>query len=154
MSNAFFYQSPIGTLRIAEENGALVSAAFVDDAKDSAPGSAALFEAKAWLDRYFQGRDPGPVPNCTPKGTAFQKAVWSALLSVPYGKAVSYGGLAVSMGLSPRHARAIGSAVGKNPLVLFYPCHRVIGKGGNLTGFAYGIERKKALLEIETRRNA
>lgn len=145
----FFYRSPLGTLRIAEENGALVSAAFVDDAKDSAPGSAALFEAKAWLDRYFGGRDPGPIPNCTPKGTAFQKAVWSALLSVPYGKTTTYGDLAVSMGLTFRHARAIGSAVGKNPLVLFYPCHRVIGANGALTGFAYGIERKKALLEHE-----
>ncbi len=149
MSNAFFYCSPLGTLRIEEENGALVSAAFVDGAEETAASSPVLSEAKAWLDRYFQGRDPGPVPNCTPKGTAFQRAVWTALLSVPYGKTTTYGDLAVSMGLTFRHARAIGSAVGKNPLVLFYPCHRVIGKGGSLTGFAYGIARKKALLEHE-----
>ena len=106
-------------------------------------------EAKAWLDRYFEGCDPGPVPKCSPKGTPFQKAVWTALLSVPYGKTTTYAELAVSMGLSPRHARAVGSALHRNPLILFIPCHRVTGANGSLTGFAYGIECKKALLEIE-----
>jgi methylated-DNA-[protein]-cysteine S-methyltransferase len=148
LSNAFFYQSPIGTLRIAEENGALVSAAFVDDAEETA-APPILTEAKAWLDRYFGGRDPGPAPRLSPKGTPFQKAVWDALSSVPYGKTVTYGDLAVSMGLTSRHARAVGSALNRNPLILFIPCHRVLGKDGSLTGFAYGIERKKALLEHE-----
>ena len=149
MNNLFYYRSPLGTLRITEENGALVISAFVDDTPETAPTSPVLTEAKAWLDRYFQGRDPGPVPPCDPKGTPFQKTVWTALSAVPYGKTTTYAELAVSMGLSPRHARAVGSALHRNPLILFIPCHRVLGKDGDLTGFAGGIERKKALLESE-----
>ena len=149
MSNAFFYRSPLGTIRVAEENGALVSAAFVPDTPETEPSAPVLSEAKAWLDRYFEGRGPGPAPGLSPKGTPFQKAVWDALSSVPYGKTVTYGELAVSMGLTSRHARAVGSALNRNPLILFIPCHRVLGKDGSLTGFAYGIERKKALLEYE-----
>lgn len=139
-------------MRIAEQNGALVSAAFVDDLPETAPSSPALAEAKTWLDRYFAGRDPGPVPPLAPQGTAFQKAVWETLSAVPYGETVSYGELAVRMGRSPRHARAIGNALHKNPLLLFIPCHRVIGKNGALTGFAGGIERKRKLLEPESAR--
>lgn len=149
MNNAFFYCSPLGTLRIEEDSHVLVSAAFVDGAAETEPSSPVLSEAKAWLDRYFGGRDPGPAPRLSPKGTPFQKAVWDALTSVPYGKTVTYGDLAVSMGLTSRHARAVGSALNRNPLILFIPCHRVLGKDGSLTGFAYGIERKKALLEHE-----
>ncbi len=149
MSNAFYYASPLGTLRVTEENDAIVSTAFVSDTPETAPSSPVLFEAKEWLDRYFEGNDPGPVPNCSPQGTPFQKAAWTALLSIPYGKTVTYGQLAKRMGLSPRHARAIGGALHRNPLILFIPCHRVIGSDGSLTGFACGIERKKALLEIE-----
>ena len=149
MNNVFFYRSPLGSMRVTGQNGALVSAAFTDDVIETEPSSPVLFEAKAWLDRYFAGRDPGPVPPLAPSGTAFQKAVWTAVSAVPYGETISYGDLAVSMGLSPRHARAIGGAVGKNPLVLFYPCHRVIGASGKPTGYAYGIERKLALLKTE-----
>ncbi|MBR6040416.1 MAG: methylated-DNA--[Clostridia bacterium] len=149
MNNVFYYRSPLGTLRVTEENDALVSAAFVDDAPETEPSTPILTEAKTWLDRYFQGRDPGPVPPCDPKGTPFQKAVWTALLSVPYGKTTTYAGLAASMGFSARHVRAVGGALHRNPLILFIPCHRVVGANGSLTGFAYGIERKKALLEIE-----
>ena len=153
MSNAFYYASPLGTLRVTEENDAIVSTAFVSDTPETAPSSPVLFEAKEWLDRYFEGNDPGPVPNCSPKGTPFQKAAWTALLSIPYGKTVTYGQLAKRMGLSPRHARAIGGALHRNPLILFIPCHRVIGSDGSLTGFACGIERKRALLKIERQQN-
>ncbi len=149
MNNAFYYISPLGTLRIAEENGALVISAFVSNTAEIEPSSPVLSEAKRWLDRYFQGRDPGPVPPCNPKGTPFQKAVWAALSAVPYGRTVTYAGLAASMGLTPRHARAVGGALNRNPLILFIPCHRVVGSNGELTGFACGIERKKVLLEIE-----
>ncbi len=149
MSNAFFYRSPIGTLRVAEENGALVLSAFVDGTEETAPCSPVLIAASAWLDRCFAGSDPGPVPPLAPQGTPFQKAVWTALLTVPYGETITYGQLAKRMGLSPRHARAVGGALHKNPMILFIPCHRVLGKSGDLTGFACGIERKKALLETE-----
>lgn len=149
MNNAFFYASPLGFLRITAENGALISAAFVDAATETAPASPVLCEAKAWLDRYFSGRDPGPTPFLAPSGTAFQKAVWEAIASIPYGKTVSYGDLAVSMGLTPRHARAVGGALHRNPLPIFIPCHRALGKNGCLTGFAFGIARKEALLQSE-----
>ena len=89
------------------------------------------------------------MPPCDPKGTPFQKAVWTALSAVPYGTTVTYAGRAASMGLTPRHARAVGGALNRNPLILFIPCHRVVGSNGELTGFACGIERKKALLESE-----
>ena len=136
-------------MRIMEENGALIYAAFVSDTAETEPSAPALTEAKAWLDRYFSGRDPGPVPKCSPKGTPFQKAVWTALSAVPYGETVTYGELAVRMGLPSRYARAVGGALNRNPLILFIPCHRVTGTSGTLTGYAFGIARKKALLEIE-----
>lgn len=148
MNNVLFYRSPIGVLVLAAQNGALVSAVFSDEAGADSP-CPVLTEAKAWLDRYFEGSDPGPIPRCDPQGTPFQKAVWNALLSIPYGETISYAALASRLGLSARHARAVGGAVGKNPLVLFYPCHRVIGASGKPTGYAYGIERKLALLKTE-----
>ena len=149
MSNAFYYHTPLGLLQIEEQNGALVSCVFTDEVAKAEPSSPVLTEAKAWLDRFFAGRDPGPVPPLAPKGTAFQKAVWEAICRIPYGETVSYGGLAVSAGLSPRHARAVGGALHRNPLLLFIPCHRAIGKGGSFTGFAAGIARKEALLRLE-----
>ena len=149
MNNAFFYRSPLGLLRVSEENGALTSAAFIDDAPETAPSSAVLFQAKHWLDRYFAEHDPGPVPPLAPDGTAFQKAVWKAISRVPYGETITYGDLAVSMGRTPRCARAVGGALHNNPLILFIPCHRAIGRNGTLTGFAYGSERKRALLQSE-----
>lgn len=148
MNNTFVYDSPLGSIRVTEQNGALVSSAFTD-APASGPTSPVLFEAAAWLDRYFAGRDPGPVPPLAPKGTPFQQAVWEAIARIPCGETVSYSDLAVSTGLTPRHARAIGAALHRNPLLLFIPCHRAIGKDGSLTGFAAGIEKKTALLVLE-----
>ena len=153
MSNAL-YRSPLGAIRLTATDGALVSARFTEEADGPDADEPVLIEAAAWLDRYFQGRDPGPVPPCAPRGTPFQTAVWNALLSIPYGATVSYEDLAGRIGLDAQHARAIGGAVGKNPLALFYPCHRVVGKTGELTGYAYGPERKKKLLELEQRKGA
>ena len=159
MRNVFVCRTPIGRLRIAEENGALVEASIEPGVSETAvcspvwenaePCSPVLKDAAAWLNRYFHGTDPGPVPPLAPKGTAFQKAVWDAIGNVPYGKTTSYSALAVSMGLSPRHARAVGNALHRNPILLFIPCHRALGKNGALTGFAAGLPRKKALLELE-----
>ncbi|MDO5305693.1 MAG: methylated-DNA--[protein]-cysteine S-methyltransferase, partial [bacterium] len=83
-----------------------------------------------------------------PKGTPFQKKVWAELLKIPYGKTVSYQDIAVSIG-NPDACRAVGMANNKNPIPIFIPCHRVIGKNGNLTGYAGGLDCKQALLEIE-----
>ena len=149
MNNAFFYRSPVGILRVEENNGALVLCTFADGTAKAEPSSPVLTDAKAWLDRYFAGRDPGRPPPLAPQGTAFQKAVWKAVSRIPYGETISYGELAVSMGLTPRHARAIGNALHNNPLLLFIPCHRALGTNGSLTGFAAGLPRKAALLRLE-----
>lgn len=144
------YRSPLGTIRIAAQNGALFEARFVDEpARNDLPSDPVLCTAVLWLDTYFAGGDPGPVPPCAPRGTPFQKRVWDALRRIPYGKTVSYGTLAGYSGLNARHARAVGAAVGRNPIAVFLPCHRVIGKDGALTGYAYGLARKTALLNLE-----
>ncbi len=104
--------------------------------------------AKAWLDDYFAGRKPDLHRlRLAPHGTAFQHQVWSALAAIPYGQTTTYGQLAAALNF--KSAQAIGSAVGKNPLSIIVPCHRVLGADGSLIGYAGGIERKAALLELE-----
>ena len=141
------YESPVGPLTLASDGTALTGLSFGTTA---APKTALpLFEeAFAWLDTYFSGRDPGPAPALNPAGTAFQRRVWQALGEIPYGQTATYGQLADKLGSSPR---AVGGAVGRNPLSLLIPCHRVVGAGGSRTGYAGGIERKKALLTLEAK---
>ena len=106
-----------------------------------------LREAKTWLDRYFAGERPNPAElKLSPKGTAFQQRVWQELLRIPYGRTVSYGSLAAHLGSS---ARAVGSAVGRNPISVIIPCHRVLGADGSLGGYAGGLENKMKLLRLE-----
>lgn len=146
----FCYRSPLGTIRIAAQNGALFEARFVSEpACPEPPSDPALNAAVLWLDTYFSGRDPGAIPPCLPNGTPFQMRVWEALRSVLYGETVSYAQLARRSGFDARYARAVAAAVGKNPIAIFLPCHRVIGKNGSLTGYAYGLDRKTALLRLE-----
>ena len=106
-------------------------------------------QAERWLKLYFSGGRPDFTPPLRPRGTAFQEAVWRRLLAIPYGCTAAYGEIAASLGLPPGAARAVGGAVGRNPISLIIPCHRVVGTNGNLTGYAGGIERKKRLLELE-----
>ena len=103
-------------------------------------------ETRRWLAAFFAGRKPDFLPKIRLCGTPFQRAVWEALLRVPYGETVSYEALAEKLHTG---ARAVGGAVGKNPVSLIVPCHRVVGKDGALTGYAGGLERKKALLALE-----
>lgn len=105
-------------------------------------------ETLAWLDSYFAGRDPRFTPRLCLRGTDFQKRVWEILLSIPYGQTMTYGEVAARLGnrVSPR---AAGGAVGRNPAAIIIPCHRVIGKNGRLTGYAWGLDRKRRLLELE-----
>lgn len=105
-----------------------------------------LDAARAWLDAYLSGGEPPEVPPLALEGTPFQRAVWSELRGVPRGKTITYGDLATRLGSSPR---AVGSAVARNPLSLVVPCHRVVGAGGSLTGYAGGVWRKRALLALE-----
>ena len=104
-------------------------------------------EVRQWLDDYFAGKRPCNVPLLNPQGTAFQKRVWTALLTIPYGETLSYGELAQMVGC--RSAQAVGQAVGANPIALLIPCHRVLAAHGQLGGYAYGIELKRQFLEWE-----
>ena len=105
--------------------------------------------ARDWLQRYFSGKPPGPPPALTWRsGTEFQHRVWSALQRIPRGSTCTYAGIARDIG-APAAVRAVGAAIGRNPLSIIVPCHRVVGRTGALTGFAGGLERKRWLLAHE-----
>ena len=108
----------------------------------------------AWLDRYFSGRDPGPPPAWrTPGLTPFQLRVQRAMLAIPRGETRTYGGIAAEIarerGVPRVSAQAVGQAVGRNPLCILVPCHRVVGAGGRLVGYGGGLANKAALLRLE-----
>lgn len=115
-----------------------------------------LREGRRWLDLYFAGKEPETTPPLHPIGTSFCLAVWKILSEIPYGKTMTYGDIAQRLaqerGLPRLFARAVGSAVGRNPISLIIPCHRVIGKNGRLTGYAGGLHRKAWLLAMEKKR--
>ncbi len=146
--------SPLGELILVSDGSALTGLRFTGQrhfpAGLPAPGpvsASEVFEDTArWLELYFSGERPSFLPRLSPEGTAFQRTVWERLLRIPYGKTVTYAELAAGLGTS---ARAVGGAVGRNPISLIIPCHRVVGAGGALTGYAGGIGRKEALLRFE-----
>ena len=105
-------------------------------------------QAAAELEEYFSGRRKAFTVSLSPHGTEFQLAVWKALRDIPYGQTRTYGEIAGAVG-RPKAARAVGMANHDNPLLIFTPCHRVVGKDGSLTGFACGLEVKRRLLELE-----
>ncbi|MFD7861444.1 methylated-DNA--[protein]-cysteine S-methyltransferase [Streptomyces sp. NPDC059783] len=116
---------------------------------------AAFFEAAGQLEDYFAGRLREFDLHCASNGTPFQEKVWAALETVPYGTTTTYGALAERVGLARSAARAVGAALGANPLLVLRPCHRVLSSGGALTGYAAGLQRKAALLAGEgVRQNA
>lgn len=149
------YASPLGTLTLASD-GESLTALWLEGQKYFG-GTAAEWTQKAevpvfaaaaaWLDAYFAGTDPGQDLSLSPQGTAFQRRVWQQLLTIPYGTTVSYGELAAA--LDCPSARAVGGAVGRNPISLIIPCHRVVGANGRLTGYAGGVARKRWLLAHE-----
>jgi methylated-DNA-[protein]-cysteine S-methyltransferase len=106
-----------------------------------------------WLDIYFSGKEPDFTPPLMPEGSPFQKSIWSNLCKIPYGQTTTYGALAKQLESENKgrrtSARAIGGAVGHNPVSVIIPCHRVVGKNGNLTGYAGGIDKKIMLLKLE-----
>lgn len=110
-------------------------------------------KAKNWLDAYFKGEEPKDNLFFKFSGTDFQKEVWNMLLEIPYGKTITYGELAEQIALKRNmkkmSAQAIGNAVHKNPLPIFIPCHRVVGKNKNLVGYGLGMDLKIKLLEFE-----
>lgn len=112
-----------------------------------------LKEAKKWLDIYFSGIEPDFLPPLRYDSTPFRKAVCDIMLTIPYGRTMTYGDIAARVahqrGLEKMSAQAVGGAVGHNPISLMIPCHRVVGTGGSLTGYGGGIARKVKLLELE-----
>lgn len=148
--HVFYYQSPVGLIRLEANKQALVRACFVETVVVSEPSNNAAFFALVCmqLNEYFKGaRIQFDVP-FELIGTEFQKTVWRYAATLSYGATCSYGELAECIGC-PTAYRAVAQALGKNPLLFVVPCHRVIGANGTLCGYAGGIERKKWLLNHE-----
>ena len=157
MDYTWHIDSPLGGITLASDGEALVGLWF-DGQKYFAAALAPAHESKylpvfketeRWLDIYFGGKEPDFTPPLALRGTAFQKAIWDILLFIPYGGTMTYGEIARRTGITRISARAVGGAVGRNPVSLIVPCHRVVGADGSLTGYAGGIERKRFLLEME-----
>lgn len=150
------YDSPLGPMIVAATDAGLAGLWFEGQRHlpDSngwafAPGHPVLVEATSQLRDYFAGRRTGfDLPLDLQGGTPFQQSVWRALLAIPAGGTTSYGSLSERVG-RPTAVRAVGAAVGRNPLSIVVPCHRVLGRDGSLTGYAGGLERKTALLQLE-----
>ncbi len=155
------YASPLGGVTLASDGTALTGLWF-DGQKyfgDTLPREhteqalPVFAEATRWLTVYFSGRKPDFTPPLAMETTPFRKAVWEILLTIPYGKTMTYGGIAKQLarksGLSHMSAQAVGGAVGHNSISLIIPCHRVVGSNGSLTGYAGGIDKKIQLLQLE-----
>ncbi len=141
------YPSPLGNLRLTGDAQGLTGLCFAP-AGEEVQIHPIFFQTCRWLDIYFSGKEPDFMPKLHLEGSPFRMGVWSLLQAIPYGKTVSYGELAKI--LAPRmSARAVGGAVGKNPISILVPCHRVMGTQGKLTGYAGGLDKKIALLQIE-----
>ncbi len=160
---ACHYDSPLGWIMLTSDGAALTGLWFdgqrffpeeqtaVHDEKPPA----VFDETRRWLDVYFSGRAPGFTPpmNLSRNATPFRKAVWEILLTIPFGRTMTYGEiariLAARNGMKKMSAQAVGGAVGHNPVSLIVPCHRVVGAGGSLTGYGGGLDRKRYLLDLE-----
>lgn len=156
------YSSPVGRLLLASD-GESLTGLWLEGQKYYAAGLCpnaversalpVFLQTKVWLDRYFGGEhaEPKELP-LSPAGTPFCTEIWRFLLQIPYGEVLTYGQLAKlyeqATGKSTS-ARAVGGAVGRNPISIIIPCHRVVGAGGSLTGYAGGIAKKQLLLELE-----
>ncbi|WP_251517347.1 MULTISPECIES: methylated-DNA--[protein]-cysteine S-methyltransferase [Staphylococcus] len=155
------YQSPVGQITLTSDGKHLTGLWFPknditknDDSQYTHRPQLQIFEkVTAWLDAYFSGNNPEIDFPLQPEGTEFKKQVWDLLLEIPFGQTLSYGELAekvaVKRNKAKMSAQAVGGAVGSNPISIIIPCHRVVGKDGNLTGYGGGIETKVKLLETE-----
>ena len=157
------YDSPIGTLLLAERDGKLVGLwmegqkYFLGSLREETQereSSPVLRQAGLWLDRYFAGKRPAisELP-LTPIGSEFRKEVWQVLCEIPYGETTTYGEISQKIAARRRlermSAQAVGGAVGHNPISIIVPCHRVVGSNGSLTGYAGGLQKKIKLLTHE-----
>ena len=150
--------STVGSLTLVASDDGLVAVLWPDDAPGRVrlapapdqPGHPVLIDARRQLDDYFAGTRVGFDLPLDWRGTGFQKSVWAALLTIPFGETRSYGAIARQVG-RPTAYRAVGAANGRNPLSIVAPCHRVIGGDGSATGFAGGLDAKRFLLAHEDR---
>ncbi len=156
------YATPLGEATLASDDERLIGFWFDGQKydRDALTGeeicektTPVLDAAKRWLDVYFSGKNPGSPPPMVVEGSRFKRLVVELMTTIPYGRVATYGALASAvasrMGRDRTSARAVGGAVGRNPLSIFVPCHRVVGSDGRLTGYAGGLERKVWLLELE-----
>ena len=149
--------TPLGPLTLAGDDGGLREIHFSGRGEGSRSGPSSredresFREAIAQLTAYFAGELERFELALAPVGTPFQLAVWSKLLEIPYGETTTYGELARRIG-APAASRAVGAANGRNPIPIVIPCHRVIGSDGSLTGYGGGLDIKRRLLALESRR--
>ena len=156
------YESPLGSILLAGDEQGLTGLWFTEGSRYVGLGlnsgaqrrETDYFDrTKEWLNVYFTGRDPGFLPKLHLTGSDFRRRVGEIMCEIPYGQTVTYGWIAqriaAERGLARMSAQAVGGAVGRNPICILVPCHRVVGANGNLTGYGGGMARKKALLELE-----
>lgn len=155
MEKLFCYNSPIGVLEVTIRDDFISGVKFIGEVcqkfggKPSNPlPNPTFYEFCRQADEYFSGKRKSFELKLNPEGTDFQKRVWAELLKIPYGVTRSYRDIARNIG-SPNAQRAVGAACNKNPILILIPCHRVVGKNGDLTGFACGVEVKRKLLMLE-----
>ena len=157
-----YYNSPLGRLLLVSNDESLIGL-WIEGQKFYLNGitedliqkdTEILQKTKLWLDKYFSGEKMSPFDlSISPRGSSFRQVVWDILCKIPYGKTITYGDIAKivadKMGRKSMSSQAVGNAVGHNPISIIIPCHRVIGKNGDLTGYAGGLERKIQLLRLE-----
>lgn len=155
------YQSPLGEILLAADDAGLTGLWFEGqkyyacglDKEHEEKETPVLRDTRRFLDIYFSGKEPGFTIPLHTAGTPFQMAVWEILRRIPYGETVSYGEIARELARGQKNpgalARAVGGAVGHNRISILIPCHRILGAGGSLTGYAGGIDRKRKLLDLE-----
>ena len=155
------YSSELGDILLAADEIGLTGLWFFGQsyfadtlpAEQIAQETPILAQAREWLDEYFSGKEPDFTPTLHPIGSPFRQAVWKLLLQIPYGQTTTYGEIARQMEKLQNRphmsAQAVGGAVGHNGISIIIPCHRVVGTKGSLTGYAGGLDKKMALLELE-----
>ena len=140
--------TPLGNIRISSKEGCLSELRFTNEETDGEILDQVLLSAKEQLEEYFAGKRKNFDMPIGLGGTDFQRKVWMEVAKIPFGQTTTYMKLSHKLG-NPAAIRAVGAAIGANPILVILPCHRILGSDGSLTGYAGGLDRKKALLELE-----
>jgi len=152
MENQISFECALGFLVLKSDGKSVTEITFAEKDIQEQNSCVVLERCKEQLENFFSGKSIVFDVPLNPTGTEFQENVWSELQRIPYGETITYLDLAVRLG-DPKAVRAVGTANGRNPIAIIIPCHRVIGAGNKLTGYAGGIWRKKLLLELEMKYN-